>query len=126
VRHVSSIFKIADRYLRAVCYDNPMICGDMLNDYGYNFDSDVVVPEDTGGLRACAETTSRYVNPSNGVHAVDGLLTGLHDPVTSHLAMLSAIEGLGRIRSAYADAIEHRYLWHEFGDSHLIWRQPPN
>src|SRR2546427_1029863 len=78
------------------------------------------------GLRACAGTTSRYVNPSNGVHAVDGLLTGLHDPVTSHLAMLSTIGGLGRLKSAYAEAIEHRYLWHEFGDSHLIWRQPPN
>jgi S-adenosylmethionine:tRNA ribosyltransferase-isomerase len=40
--------------------------------------------------------------------------------------MLSAIAGLDRVKSAYAEAIEHRYLWHEFGDSHLIWRQPPN
>ncbi len=75
------------------------------------------------GLRACAGSTSLYVHPGIGVHAVDGLLTGLHDPVTSHLAMLSTIIGLDRVKEAYAEAIQHRYLWHEFGDSHLMWRQ---
>ncbi len=75
------------------------------------------------GLRACTGSTSLYVHPGTGVHAVDGLLTGLHDPVTSHLAMLSAIVGLDRVKEAYGEAIQHRYLWHEFGDSHLIWRQ---
>ncbi len=75
------------------------------------------------GLRACAGTTRLYVNSGNGVHAVDGLLTGLHDPVTSHLAMLSAFGGLNRVKDAYAEAVQRRYLWHEFGDSHLIWRQ---
>ncbi len=75
------------------------------------------------GLRACAGSTSLYVHPGIGVHSVDGLLTGLHDPVTSHLAMLSAIAGLDRVKEAYAEAIQYRYLWHEFGDSHLIWRQ---
>ncbi len=75
------------------------------------------------GLRACAGSTSFYIHSGTGVHAVHGLLTGLHDPVTSHLAMVSAIAGLDRMKEAYAEAIEHRYLWHEFGDSHLIWRQ---
>jgi S-adenosylmethionine:tRNA ribosyltransferase-isomerase len=75
------------------------------------------------GLRQCAGSTSIYINPSTGVHAVDGLLTGLHDPVTSHLAMLSAVAGLDCIKRAYAEAVQHEYLWHEFGDSHLVWRQ---
>jgi S-adenosylmethionine:tRNA ribosyltransferase-isomerase len=75
------------------------------------------------GLRSCAGSTSLYVHPGTGVRVVDGLLTGLHDPVTSHLAMLSAITGLDRVKDAYAEAVQHRYLWHEFGDSHLIWRQ---
>ncbi|HZY46873.1 MAG TPA: S-adenosylmethionine:tRNA ribosyltransferase-isomerase, partial [Candidatus Bathyarchaeia archaeon] len=57
---------------------------------------------------------------------VDGLLTGLHDPVTSHLAMLSAIAGLDRVKRAYGEAIRNRYLWHEFGDSHLLWREEAN
>ncbi|HTD81232.1 MAG TPA: S-adenosylmethionine:tRNA ribosyltransferase-isomerase, partial [Thermoplasmata archaeon] len=34
------------------------------------------------------------VNPDRGVHAVDGLLTGFHDPVTSHLALLGAFLGM--------------------------------
>jgi len=60
------------------------------------------------------------VNPDRGVHAVDGLLTGFHDPVTSHLALLSAFLGIDGVRSAYTEAIREGYLWHEFGDSHLV------
>jgi len=75
------------------------------------------------GVRACSGSTSVYVHPGIGVHSVDGLLTGLHDPVTSHLAMLTALVGLDRVKRAYAEAVRLRYLWHEFGDSHLIWKQ---
>ena len=78
------------------------------------------------GLRPCAGATGLYIHPGNRVHVIDGLLTGLHDPVTSHLAMLSAIAGLDRVKKAYGEAIQHRYLWHEFGDSHLLWRQEAN
>jgi S-adenosylmethionine:tRNA ribosyltransferase-isomerase len=72
------------------------------------------------GVRASQGFTRLYVNPSRGVRAVDGLLTGLHDPVTSHLAMLSALVGIDAVKDAYAHAVRERYLWHEFGDSHLI------
>jgi S-adenosylmethionine:tRNA ribosyltransferase-isomerase len=71
-------------------------------------------------VRAASGFTRLYVHPKRGVHTVDGLITGLHDPVTSHLAMLYAIAGQEAIRSAYAEAVKERYLWHEFGDSHLI------
>ena len=64
--------------------------------------------------------TRLYVHPQRGVNVVDGLITGLHDPVTSHLAMLYTIGGQDLIRSAYAEAVREGYLWHEFGDSHLI------
>jgi S-adenosylmethionine:tRNA ribosyltransferase-isomerase len=64
--------------------------------------------------------TRLYIQPAKGVHVVDGLITGLHDPVTSHLAMLYAIAGREIIQSAYAEAVREGYLWHEFGDSHLI------
>jgi S-adenosylmethionine:tRNA ribosyltransferase-isomerase len=73
-----------------------------------------------GGLRAARGFTRVFVHPGTGVRAVDGLLTGLHDPVTSHLAMLSALAGRELVFDAYREAIERRYLWHEFGDSHLI------
>jgi S-adenosylmethionine:tRNA ribosyltransferase-isomerase len=78
------------------------------------------------GVRACSGATGLYINSGNNVHVIDGLLTGLHDPVTSHLAMLSAIAGLDRVKRAYAEAIRNQYLWHEFGDSHLLWRQDAN
>jgi S-adenosylmethionine:tRNA ribosyltransferase-isomerase len=64
--------------------------------------------------------TRLYIHPQRGVNVVDGLITGLHDPVTSHLAMLYTIAGQDLIRSAYEEAVKERYLWHEFGDSHLI------
>ena len=51
---------------------------------------------------------------------IDGLLTGFHDPVTSHLALLAAFLGMEGVRDAYAEAIRAGYLWHEFGDSHLV------
>ena len=78
------------------------------------------------GVRACSGATGLFIHPGNGVHVIDGLLTGLHDPITSHLAMLSAIGGLDRVKRAYEDAIRNKYLWHEFGDSHLLFRQIPN
>ena len=69
--------------------------------------------------------TRLYIHPQRGVHVIDGLITGLHDPVTSHLAMLYTIAGQGLIRSAYEEAVKEGYLWHEFGDSHLILPQRP-
>lgn len=71
-------------------------------------------------VRPLSGFTRLYVHPGSGVHVVDGLVTGLHDPVTSHLAMLYTIASEGLVRNAYSEAIRHGYLWHEFGDSHLI------
>jgi len=51
---------------------------------------------------------------------VDALLTGLHEPQASHLDLLSAFVEPARLQAAYLEAIERRYLWHEFGDMNLI------
>lgn len=64
--------------------------------------------------------TRLYIHPGRGVHVVDGLLTGFHDPMASHLAMLYALAGEEMVRSAYTEAVKSRYLWHEFGDTNLI------
>ena len=74
------------------------------------------------GVRPRTGYSRLMVNPDRGVHAVDGLLTGFHDPVTSHLALLAAFLGMEGVRDAYAEAIRKGYLWHEFGDSHLVLR----
>ena len=64
--------------------------------------------------------TDLVITAERGVSAVDGLLTGLHEPRATHLAMLEAIAGRAAIEDAYAVALQNEYLWHEFGDLHLI------
>jgi S-adenosylmethionine:tRNA ribosyltransferase-isomerase len=61
-------------------------------------------------------------SPERGVRAVDGLITGWHEPQASHLQMLGAIAGRRLLERSYRCALAHGYLWHEFGDSHLILR----
>ena len=60
------------------------------------------------------------MTPERGLRAIDGLLTGLHESESSHLELLEAMAGRAAPRRSYAAALEHGYLWHEFGDVHLI------
>jgi S-adenosylmethionine:tRNA ribosyltransferase-isomerase len=64
--------------------------------------------------------TRLVVTPERGVRTVDGLLTGWHEPESSHLDLLRAVGGPALVERAYRAAIERGYLWHEFGDVHLI------
>ncbi len=73
-----------------------------------------------GAVSASSGWTNHVVTPETGVAAVDGLLTGFHEPRSSHLRMLTAFAGPGLLRRCYEAAIEHGYLWHEFGDVHLL------
>ncbi len=58
--------------------------------------------------------------PRSRLLAVDGLITGLHEPRSSHLRMLAAFAGPDLLGRCYAAAIDRGYLWHEFGDLHLL------
>lgn len=73
-----------------------------------------------GVVRARAGWTDLVVTPERGVRVVDGLLTGLHEPEASHLLMLEAVAGRAAIDRGYEAAVRERYLWHEFGDVHLL------
>jgi S-adenosylmethionine:tRNA ribosyltransferase-isomerase len=73
-----------------------------------------------GMVAASAGWTSHVVTPPTGVRAVDGLLTGLHEPRSSHLRMLAAFAGPDLLNRCYQAAIGSGYLWHEFGDVHLL------
>ena len=75
---------------------------------------------DRGQVVPSAGWTSHVVTPQTGVRAVDGLLTGLHEPRSSHLRMLAAFAGPELLSSCYEAAITSGYLWHEFGDVHLL------
>ncbi len=64
--------------------------------------------------------TRLIITPERGIFAVDGMLTGLHEPRATHLAMLEALAGRNHLHVTYEQALTNRYLWHEFGDLHLI------
>jgi S-adenosylmethionine:tRNA-ribosyltransferase-isomerase (queuine synthetase) len=75
----------------------------------------------TDGLaRASSGWTSHVVTPESGVRLVDGLLTGLHEPRSSHLRMLTAVAGTPLLERVYTEALDHAYRWHEFGDVNLL------
>jgi S-adenosylmethionine:tRNA ribosyltransferase-isomerase len=61
--------------------------------------------------------TGLVLGPDRPARVVDGLVTGLHEPETSHLLLLEAVAGADRVGRAYAAAVTGGYLWHEFGDS---------
>jgi S-adenosylmethionine:tRNA ribosyltransferase-isomerase len=78
------------------------------------------VTERGGNVHAGEGWTDLVVTPERGVFAIDGMLTGWHEPEASHLLMLEAVAGRPVLDVSYAAAEEEGYLWHEFGDVHLL------
>ena len=78
------------------------------------------VADPDGTINAGEGWTDLVVTPERGVRAVDALITGFHEPRASHLGLLEAIAGRRHLSVAYQAALDGRYLWHEFGDLHLI------
>jgi S-adenosylmethionine:tRNA ribosyltransferase-isomerase len=78
------------------------------------------VAEPGGAVRGGDGWTSLVITPERGLWAVDGLITGWHEPEASHLLMLEAAAGPELLALSYEAALNAGYLWHEFGDSHLI------
>ena len=77
---------------------------------------------DDGTVRAGAGWTDLVIEPDRELGAVDGLITGWHEPEASHLRMLAALAGEPFLDRCYQAALDDSYRWHEFGDSHLILR----
>jgi S-adenosylmethionine:tRNA ribosyltransferase-isomerase len=73
-----------------------------------------------GRVRPVEGWTDLVVSPDRPVRLVDGLLTGWHEPASSHLLLLEALCGRDRLESWYREALEEGYRFHEFGDVHLI------
>jgi S-adenosylmethionine:tRNA ribosyltransferase-isomerase len=73
-----------------------------------------------GTVVPAAGWTSLTITPERGVRAVDGLITGWHEPDASHLLLLEAVAGRALVERSYAAALALRYRWHEFGDAHLL------
>jgi S-adenosylmethionine:tRNA ribosyltransferase-isomerase len=73
-----------------------------------------------GPVAAAAGWTEHVVTRQTGVGVVDGLLTGLHEPQSTHLWMLAAFADDALLRRCYSAAAKLGYRWHEFGDVHLL------
>jgi S-adenosylmethionine:tRNA ribosyltransferase-isomerase len=80
---------------------------------------ETVAAED-GSVSAGEGWTSLVVTPERGLRSVDGLLTGWHEPSSSHIQLLRAAAGEDLLLRSYAAALERGYLWHEFGDVELV------
>jgi S-adenosylmethionine:tRNA ribosyltransferase-isomerase len=80
------------------------------------------VADTQGRVHPAEGWTDLVIGPQRGVRAVDGLITGWHEPQASHLQLLEAVAGRTLLEASYTAALARRYLWHEFGDSHLILR----
>jgi S-adenosylmethionine:tRNA ribosyltransferase-isomerase len=78
------------------------------------------VVDDHGRVHPGEGWTETVVSPERPVKSIDGFLTGWHEPEASHLAMLEAIAWRDLLEASYDAALEGGYLWHEFGDVHLI------
>ena len=81
---------------------------------------ETVAADKKGNVKAGRGYTRLHITANHKLKTVDGLLTGLHEPEASHLDLLSAFLPYGRINEAYEEAIQRKYLWHEFGDMNLI------
>jgi S-adenosylmethionine:tRNA ribosyltransferase-isomerase len=79
--------------------------------------------DDDGQVVASQGWTDLVITPERGVRVVDGVLTGFHEPRASHWAMLEAVAGRPALERSYRAALDEEYLWHEFGDLHLILPQ---
>jgi S-adenosylmethionine:tRNA ribosyltransferase-isomerase len=78
------------------------------------------VAQPDGTIAGGAGWTSLVIGPERTLRTVDGLITGWHEPEASHLQLLGALVGQDLLERSYRAALDCGYLWHEFGDSHLI------
>jgi S-adenosylmethionine:tRNA ribosyltransferase-isomerase len=78
------------------------------------------VADDGGEVHPAEGWTELVIDAGRSIHSVDGLITGWHEPGASHLSLLQAVAGPDLVAASYAEALACGYLWHEFGDSHLI------
>jgi S-adenosylmethionine:tRNA ribosyltransferase-isomerase len=73
-----------------------------------------------GTLVAGPGVTDLLLGPEHTLRVVDALLTGLHEPGTSHFRLLGAFAPAELLDRAHAEAQRLGYLSHELGDTSLI------
>jgi S-adenosylmethionine:tRNA ribosyltransferase-isomerase len=73
-----------------------------------------------GRVRAGASVTDLRIGASHQPRVVDGLISGIHEPGSSHFELLTAFAPRTFLESVARHAEEAGYLAHEFGDACLV------
>jgi S-adenosylmethionine:tRNA ribosyltransferase-isomerase len=76
-----------------------------------------------GRVRAGFASATLRVGARTRLQVVDALVTGQHEPGTSHYELLRAFQDDSVLRQMTAEAEMHGYRMHEFGDSLFIARR---
>jgi S-adenosylmethionine:tRNA ribosyltransferase-isomerase len=76
--------------------------------------------QNRGEVRAGVGVTDLRIGSSHVPEVVDGLLSGLHEPGSSHFELLSAFAPRAFLEAAARHAETAGYLAHEFGDACLV------
>jgi S-adenosylmethionine:tRNA ribosyltransferase-isomerase len=79
-----------------------------------------------GRVPAGAGVATLRIGPETPLRVVDAIVSGMHEPGTSHFELLRAFQGDERLQEMAADAEARGYQGHEFGDSMLIVRPKPD
>ncbi|MBC8202246.1 MAG: tRNA preQ1(34) S-adenosylmethionine ribosyltransferase-isomerase QueA [Planctomycetes bacterium] len=64
--------------------------------------------------------TQLLISPPYDFTIIDGLLTNFHLPNSTLLALVGALVGMDRLKSAYAEAILNEYRFFSYGDAMFI------
>lgn len=75
-----------------------------------------------GRVRAGEGLATQRIGPATRLRVVDALLSGTHEPGTSHYELLRAFADDATLHRANEELEAHGYRTHEFGDSVLIER----
>lgn len=73
-----------------------------------------------GGLAPWEGPTDIFITPGFKFRIADGLMTNFHLPKSTLMMLVSALMGIGEIKSIYAHAIENNYRFFSYGDSSLL------
>jgi S-adenosylmethionine:tRNA ribosyltransferase-isomerase len=74
----------------------------------------------SGSLRETTGAATNRIGPTTKLHIVDAILSGTHEPETSHHQLLSAFVDQRTLAKMDKILQQHAYRTHEFGDSVFV------
>jgi hypothetical protein len=78
-----------------------------------------------GRVRSGGGVATQRIGAQTELGIVDGIVSGIHEPGTSHYELLRAFREDDALEGMAAEAERHDYRAHEFGDALLIERSAP-